>query len=518
MALRDFRLYLLLAIAAAARLLLQMSALPPYAGLDEIYHVSRLAFVLQEGRNPSIDEKSIPMYLASTMAGDPARMPDFGGVGPAWPQIVKTRRVLIDHAVGRDYVRSNIESQQPRLYYSLVGRAARMLTDRTQMSELRFWRFASVLFAFGIVMATARMGQTFFGPRGIVAAALLVSLPTWLTLVVRASNDAFACALLATALACSAGGLAGCSAGGSPANGFYATGAGRRPAEQPAGRRRYEALAIAVEAIAWALALAAKLYTWPIFVAALIFWRRQRASVPRVVAVIAASAISVALTIADLISRTHNPLGILAFDPATRASAPEPIRIFEMIKITIASGIWASGQHWNALTPAGMILFAFPLLVMIVLGIARSPHRDVVFATVVAFAAAQLVHAAGYIRRARAAGLPLPAAGKEGWFWYALAPLVVATIFPATPLPLMACWLIGWDVVIHEGALFHDFAGVTSPATPSWLFRWGPLHAPFTADLSHVAVGPFVSQMIALRVIHVVAVLALSYDALRRRN
>ena len=39
MALRDFRLYVLLAIAAAARLLLQMSALPPYAGLDEIFHV-----------------------------------------------------------------------------------------------------------------------------------------------------------------------------------------------------------------------------------------------------------------------------------------------------------------------------------------------------------------------------------------------------------------------------------------------------------------------------------------------
>jgi hypothetical protein len=487
MALRDFRLYVLLAIAAAARLLLQMSALPPYAGLDEIYHVSRLAFVLQEGRNPSIDENSIPAYLAGTMAGDPARMPDFGSVGTRWPEVVKTRPVLIDHATGRDYVRSNIESQQPRLYYSIVGRAARMLTNRTQMSELRFWRFASVLFAIGIVMATARMGQTLFGARGIAAAALLVSLPTWLTLIVRASNDAFACALLATALALTVGG----------------------------GARHHT---VAAEAVAWALALAAKLYTWPIFVAALIFWRRQRASRPRMAAVIAASAISVALTIADLISRTHNPLGILAFDTAARASAPQPIRIFEMIKITIASGIWASGQHWNALTPAGMILFAFPILVLIVLGVARSPHRNVIFATVLTFAAAQAVHAAGYVRRARAAGLALPAAGKEGWFWYALAPLVVATIFPLTPLPLLACWLIGWDVVIHEGALFHDFAGATSPATPSWLFRWGPLHAPFTADLSHVAVGPFVSQMIALRVIHVVAVLALSYDALRRRN
>jgi hypothetical protein len=487
MAPRNFRLYALLAVAAGARVLLQMAALPPYAGLDEIYHVSRLAFVLQEGRNPNIDENSIPAYLAGTMAGDPTRMPDFGGVGAGWPHVVRTRRVLIDHAVGRDYSRSNIEAQQPRFYYSIVGRAARILTNRTQMSELRFWRLASVIFSVGIVLATARIGQTLFGAIGIAAAALLVSLPTWLTLVVRASNDAFACALLTTALALTAS----------------------------APKR---ALAIAAEAIVWALALAAKLYTWPIFVAALIFWRRQRASVPRMAAVIAASAISVALTIADLISRTHNPLGVLAFDLSAGAASPQPIRVLEMIKITIASGIWSSGQHWNALTPAGMILFAVPILVLIAIGIVRSRHRDVALTTVITFAAAQVVHAAGYIRRARAAGVALPAAGKEGWFWYALAPVVVATIFPATPLPILATWLVGWDVVIHEGALFHDFAGATSPLTPSWLFRWGPLNAPFTADLSHVAVGPFASQMIVLRVIHVAVVSALLYDALRRRN
>src|SRR5207244_4576854 len=114
-----------------------------------------------------------------------------------------------------------------------------MLTGRTQMSELRFWRFASVIFALGIVMATARMGATLFGARGIAAAALLVSLPTWLTLVVRASNDAFACALLALALAITAS---------APAR----------------------ILGVAAEAIACTLALAAKLYTWPVFVAAFV--------------------------------------------------------------------------------------------------------------------------------------------------------------------------------------------------------------------------------------------------------
>src|SRR6266480_2833650 len=65
-------LYALVAIAALARLTLHVAALPPYAGLDEVWHVARLAFVLQEGRNPDIGENSVPRYLASSIAGDPA--------------------------------------------------------------------------------------------------------------------------------------------------------------------------------------------------------------------------------------------------------------------------------------------------------------------------------------------------------------------------------------------------------------------------------------------------------------
>ena len=163
-----------------------------------------------------------------------------------------------------------------------------------------------------------------------------------------------------------------------------------------------------------------------------------------------------------------------------------------------------------------MILFALPVVILVVIGILRSPSRKIAIIpalTLLSFGAAQIVHAAGYIRRARAIGLALPAAGKEGWFWYSLAPLVVATLFPLTSLPLLACWLIGWDVIIHEGALFHDFAGTTSPAHPSYLFRWGPMHAPFTADLSHVAIGP----LLALRLIHVAAVAMLFVIAERRR-
>jgi hypothetical protein len=219
-----------------------------------------------------------------------------------------------------------------------------------------------------------------------------------------------------------------------------------------------------------------------------------------------ASAISIAVTVFDLATRTRNPLGVLGFDPAARTAAPQPIRYFEMLKITLASGIWTSGQHWDAMTLRGMLLYALPLLALLAIGLWRSKQRRMVVCALAAFAFAQAVHAFGYIRRARAVGLALPAAGKEGWFWYALAPLVVALIFPMTPIVLTAVWLVGWDLVITEGALFHDFAGVTSPATASWLFRWGPWHAPFTADLTHVAVGPFASHVVALRLIHLAAV------------
>jgi len=424
--------------------------------------------VLQEGRNPDIREFSVAQYLASATAGDPAYPADFGHIGARWPDVVRSRAVVVDHATTANYLRPNIEAQQPRLYYSIAGRLGRLI-HRTQLAELRFWRFLSVVFALVIVLATARIGEAFFGTRGIAAAALLVSLPTWLTLVARASNDAFACMFLALALMFTLGG------------------------RQVVG-----------ESICWALALATKLYTWPAMVVLLFGWKRR-------IPVFIACAASMAVTVADLATRTRNPLGVLGFDPAAPTAAPQPIHYFEMVKVTLASAVWTSGQHWNALTLRGMLLYAVPLLALIAFGVFRSKQRRLALfplAGLAAFALAQIVHAVGYIRRARAMGLALPAAGKEGWFWYALAPLVVATLFPMTPIAITAGWLVGWDILIHEGALFHDFAGLTSPATGSWLFRWGPWHAPFTADLSHVAVGPFASHLLALRLIHLGAVAA----------
>src|SRR5437764_12455654 len=208
------------------------------------------------------------------------------------------------------------------LLYALVALAA--LARLSQLGELRFWRLLSVVFGVIIALATARIGETFFGARGIVAAALLVSLPTWLTLVARASNDGFAFMWLGLALACTFG----------DAN-------------------------VVAEALCWALAMATKLYTWPAMVVLLL---RRRYGV------LAACAVSIAITVFDLAARTRNPFGVLGFDPAAPAGAAQPIHYFEMLKITLASAVWTSGQHWDALTLRGMLLYALPLLAMLAWG------------------------------------------------------------------------------------------------------------------------------------------------------
>ena len=64
-------------------------------------------------------------------------------------------------------------------------------------------------------------------------------------------------------------------------------------------------------------------------------------------------------------------------------------------------------------------------------------------------------------------------------------------------------------VIITEGALFHDWAGTSSPAHPSALFRWGPFHMPFTAALDGIGVGPLTSQIVLLRIVHLAALAAL---------
>ncbi len=477
-------------MCAAARLLMQMAAMPPYAGLDEVYHVARLAFVRAERRNPTITEPSVPPYLVRSIAADPSASPAFCVVGPRWPQVVRGRGVVVDRPLYatdlRPYVSANYEAQQPSLYYSIV---APLVPMRTPMFELRAWRLISALFALMIAIGTAWIGERWFGAAGILAGALVVSLPTWLTLVVRASNDAFACAVVTIGIAVTAS----------------------------APRR------LIAEPIAWALAVAAKLYMWPILIVLPFFWRAQHARLVRVIAVVSACAFAAGLTMADLSARTRNPFGDFGFDVPQQSVSPRAIRALDMLKITVASAVWTSGQHWDAMSPVGMALYVFPIVVAGLLGcwVARQRFKPateqpsnpatVAGIALLAFAFAQVINAAAFIRQARAVGIALPFGGKEGWYWYALVPIVVpALLAPAVArFRPLAWWIIAWDVLITEVALFHDFSGASSAAHPTILFRWGPWHLPFTAHLTGIGVGPLVDALILLRIVHLAAFFAL---------
>ena len=170
-------LFVLLAVAAAARILLQVIAMPPYAGLDEAWHVARIAFVAREHRNPTIGERSIPPYIGATLRGGE----------PHW--------IIVDHPLTEadrvPYESPNYEAQQPPLYYSL---AARLTSHASAITELRSARLLSAFFGWIAIMAAASILFRCFGTRGLLVAALIASLPTWETLVSRASNDALACA------------------------------------------------------------------------------------------------------------------------------------------------------------------------------------------------------------------------------------------------------------------------------------------------------------------------------------
>jgi hypothetical protein len=216
---------------------------------------------------------------------------------------------------------------------------------------------------------------------------------------------------------------------------------------------------VILEALFWALAIAAKLYTWPLAIVLPFFWRWQRASRWRVIAVTAACAIAAVLTMTELSSRTGTAIGV-DFLHAGRA-----LRIVDLVKVTIASAAWTSGEHWDALRPAGIALYVVP----VVLAIAFAPRRRELWwlsaAVLTAFALAQAVNVieSGWV------------GGGEGWYWFVLVPVFVpALLAPAVKrFPLVALWIVVWDVVI-TAQLFRTWAGHMSPDRPGWLFRWGP--------------------------------------------
>ncbi|HKS21448.1 MAG TPA: hypothetical protein VJZ76_01520, partial [Thermoanaerobaculia bacterium] len=361
--------YTLLLAAAAVRLLIQVEAMPPYAGLDELYHVARLAFVLEEHRNPRMGEASVPPDLEATLERKWDAVPSFALLQADWhAPAVRDRAVT-----PRPYVRANYEAQQPSLYYSLIAPLARLF-PRTVLTQLRAWRYASVVFALIAIAATATIGERWYGGAGIVAAALVAFLPTWETLVTRASNDAFACALVAVAVAVSS------------------------RAERGSPRRRGFLAPLGMtlaEAILWALAIAAKLYTWPLAIALPFFWRWQRASRWRIAIVIAACVASAALTMSDLASRTGTAIGV-HFTLAGRA-----LSVVDLAKVTIASAAWTSGEHWDALRPIGIALYALPIVAAIAVSARRRDLLALAAAVLAAFALAQTVN---FVKSARVGG------------------------------------------------------------------------------------------------------------------
>ena len=459
-----------------------MAALPPYAGLDEVYHVARLAFVRAEHRNPTTSESSVAPYLMRSIDALPEAMPLMGEAGERWPAIVAARggRIVVDRPFApadlKPYVVKNYEAQQTSIYYSLIAPLAPV---RSALFELRVWRAMSLLFALITVLATAEIGRRWLGPIGILGGAVLVSLPTWETLVMRAGNDAFACMLAALAVLISV-----C-----------------------APKR---AVGIAAEAIVWGLALNAKMYTWPLLIILPILWWRSRAPKARAIAVTIVAAIAILLTFAELSSRTRNPLGIVAFDRPGGVAYEAKVNIGEIVRVTIASFAWTSGQFNDALRPIAIALFLGPILMaMLVVKRSKQPMQ-LALAALGSFALAQTYNVVACVLANRG-GNPIPIGGKEGWYWYVLAPVII----PALLMPAVkrwrgvAWWIVMWDVIIFEGALIPDFAGMTSSAHGSMLFRWGPLHLPFTASLGGIGVGPLATWTTAIRIVHLIAFFSL---------
>ena len=496
-------------LAALSRLLLQATAMPPYAGLDEAYHVARVWFVGHEGRNPSRTEPSLPAYLERSIAADPSAPWSFAALGPKWPESVARRRGPwpnpgIEESRGGALGAGNYQAQHPSAYYSLAGRALGLAPNRRQLDELLALRTLSAVLGALAVVAAAWIGARAYGRAGVLAGALLGSFPTWVALVGRASNDALAVGAASLALAFSM-------------------------------RRRLGPAGIAAEALLWSLAVASKATVWPLLVVVPIAAATRRWPARRFAPVAIGACAAFLLTALDLSSRTGSALGDqgLTASPLAPGTVTGSAAIPKMAKVLVASAIWPGAQHGNALTVLGMAVFTLPLLVVLGAAAARAGRRPralpLLLGACAAFAAAQAVHAWGFAREAIRGGRPEPLGGFEGWYLWTLGPLVFSilvgwafasarrhVLLPA----FFLVWTVAWDLRISEGALFRDYAGETGPGTPSSLFRWGPLPSQ-EGDLDRLevlsAAGLPRGFRYGLRAVNVGALVALGVLTLRRR-
>ena len=450
-------------VAALSRLIMQAIAMPPYAGLDEAYHVARVWFVSHEGRNPSRSEPSIPGYLERSIAADDSAPWSFAALGARWPEAVARRQgpwpdPSIEDLGGSALGASNYQAQHPSAYYSLAGKALALVPGRRQLDELLALRVLSAVLGSLAVLAAAMIGARYYGRAGILAGALLGSFPTWVTLVGRATNDALAVSAVSLAIALST-------------------------------KRRLGPVAIVAEALLWSLAVASKATTWPLLVVITIAAATRHWPVRRLIFVAVSAFAALTLTAIDLRSRTGSILGDqgLTAEPVTSTSIAGSAAISKMVKVLVSSAIWPGAQHGNALTVLGMALFTLPLfavLGLMALRAAKTPRElPVLLGSCAAFAAAQAIHAWGFVREAIRSGRPEPLGGFEGWYLWTLGPLVFSlligwsfanarryVLLPA----LFLVWTMAWDLGIHEGGLFRDYAGETGPEARSLLFRWGP--------------------------------------------
>jgi hypothetical protein len=373
------------------------------------------------------------------------------------------RDVPLDEAARREGVVPNREAQQPAPYY----RAAALL-DRafgtTQLSELLVLRLLAVPFGVITAVATALFAARLWGRAGFGAGLLLVATPTWITLVARAGNDAPACAALAVAILLSV-----------------------RPDRGWAARL--------AEAAAWAAAIALKLYTWPAALLLPLLWPR-RSPISRRAATAAAVLASGLVTASDLAARTGSTIGrTAAWSPG---GAPLTLDLLvrwislpwlQFLKVFVGSAIWTSGEHANFLRPPGLVLFVLPWLALLaaaVISFGRMPGRARAILGVAAavFLVAEIGQSWGYLREEAAGGASSGSAGLAGWYvhaldpiWYgvgagfALAMLAERRLAPAAWLIFAGAFL--GDLGVTEGALFRDYAGLSSPHTPGVFVRWG---------------------------------------------
>jgi hypothetical protein len=207
----------------------------------------------------------------------------------------------------------------------------------------------------------------------------------------------------------------------------------------------------------------------------------------------------------------------VAFDRPGGVVYEAKISISEIVRVTIASAAWTSGQFNDALRPVAIAAYLGPIVLILLLAVRRRGSGPagktpalLAFAALGAFTLAQTYNVIACVL-AKRGGNPIPIGGKEGWYWYVLVPVVI----PALLMPALArwraaaWWLVAWDVVITEVALFHDFAGTSSPMHGSLLFRWGPLQLPFAAQLGDIGVGPLAAWTTAIRIVHLAAFFSL---------